>query len=181
VFADGGCFWGGSRVRAAEGRAGGGFGHSGGGQDGPLRGRGHGPHRPRRVGARHLRCVPRELRDHPEGVLLRGPRPHPAQLPGAGLRHPVPLGDLLRRCGAEACGGGVHPLAGQGPGVRQEGRHAALAAGGLLPCRGLPPGLPAAASHAALHHDVGPAQDRRPGKGVPEASRGGAARQRSAA
>ena len=54
------------------------------------------PHRPRRGGAGRVRPCQDELRGDPPAVLGE-PRPDPGHAPGQRRRHPVPLGDLLRR------------------------------------------------------------------------------------
>ena len=61
-----------------------------------LRGGLQRPHRPHRGRARRLRPREDQLRGD-AAHLLGGPRPDPGHAPGQRRRHPVPLGDLLRR------------------------------------------------------------------------------------
>ena len=63
------------------------------------------PDRPRRIRRDHVRSAADQLCDHPADLFLGGPRPDPAQSPGAGHGHAVPLGDLRRR----RCAGAGRP------------------------------------------------------------------------
>src|SRR5262249_7944186 len=87
-------------LRKADGRERGGLGLRRRQQvDRALRGRWYRYHRPRRVGADHVRPGRHLVRKAAEGVLRRGARSHAAESPGPRRRDAVSLVDLLLGAG----------------------------------------------------------------------------------
>ena len=89
---------------------------------------GTGTHRPCRGGRGHLRPGRGQLRRAAAGVLLGRPQPDPAELPGAGPRHAVPLGDLPVRRRAGRGRQGLHRPARRGRRSSAADRHHARSA-----------------------------------------------------
>ena len=124
IFA-GGCFWGVQGVfQHVKGVTKAVSGYTGGDKDTAVYEMvGSRPDRPRRNGRDHLRPVQGDLWPAAAGLFLGRPQPDPAELPGAGQRHPVPFDDLRRDDAAEEDRAELYRPARQGEGVCRADRH----------------------------------------------------------
>jgi hypothetical protein len=110
--------------------------------------------------AGHLRPVEDHLRHTPAHLLLGRARSHPAQPPGPGRRHQLPLGHLLReRAAAQDRAGSTSSNSTPRMPSRQD-RHRSDPSQSLLQGRGLPPGLRHQEPQQPLHPDLRRAQRR---------------------
>src|SRR5262249_18656511 len=156
-------------LRKADGRERGGLGLRRRQQvDRALRGRWYRYHRPRRVGADHVRPGRHLVRKAAEGVLRRGARSHAAESPGPRRRDAVSLVDLLLGAGTAGSRRGLHPAVECREGLQVVDRDEGPAARGVLSGRGLAPAFAPPASRSPIQTpqrsaEGGTAEERVPG------------------
>ena len=171
VVLAGGCFWGVQAVfQHVKGVTQAVSGYAGGAKDtAHYEVVSSGTHRPRRVGAGHVRSAADLVRPHPADLLLGGARSDPAQPPGPGRRHAVSLGDLLREPRAAAEGrAGLYRAARQGGHVQAADRDQLTQLNAFYPAEALSPGLRHAAPGESVHLLQRPAEGREPQELFPE-------------